>query len=500
MNNETNVNHGSQAGNLYINGSWQLGSGPVLSSVCPVSQESVWSGNSATVDDVNGAITAARQAFASWRKQSVEARKGIVRKFAELLGENKEHIARCIGAETGKPLWESRTEVAAMIGKIEISINAYEERTGTQESDVAAGHTVLRHRPHGVVAVFGPYNFPGHLPNGHIVPALIAGNTIVFKPSELAPMVAEETVKLWHQAGLPSGVLNLVQGAKDTGIALAAHDQIDGLFFTGSSGTGHILHKQFGGRPDKILALEMGGNNPLIVDNPTDVEAAVHHTIMSAFVSAGQRCTCARRLLVPVGEKGDAFIERLADVASRLKVDKFDAEDQPFMGALISLDAAKGLMAAQHSLLERGATAILSMQQINQDAALLTPGILDVTNVMDLPDEEHFGPLLKVIRYDSFEQAIELANKTSFGLSAGLISDDRALYEQFIDEIRAGIVNWNKPITGASSAAPFGGIGASGNHRPSAYYAADYCAFPMASVEDEQAKMPSQLSPGLDMS
>lgn len=500
MNNEANVSHGSQAGHLYINGSWQQGNGATLTSICPVTQACVWSGESATAEDVNSAIAAARNAFSSWKKRSIDDRKSIVRRFAELLDENKEHFAQCIGRETGKPLWESRTEVAAMIGKIEISINAYEDRTGTQENDGAAGHTVLRHRPHGVVAVFGPYNFPGHLPNGHIVPALISGNTVVFKPSELTPMVAEETIKLWHQAGIPSGVLNLVQGAKETGIALAAHDQIDGLFFTGSSGTGHILHKQFGGRPDKILALEMGGNNPLIVDHPSDIDAAVHHTIMSAFVSAGQRCTCARRLLVPSGAEGDAFIERLADVASRLKVDAFDAEDQPFMGALISIDAAKGLLAAQHSLLEAGATAILSMQQIKPDAAMLTPGILDVTNVTDFPDEEHFGPLLKVIRYDSFEQAIEFANQTSFGLSAGLISDDRALYEQFIDEIRAGIVNWNKPITGASGTAPFGGIGASGNHRPSAYYAADYCAYPMASVEDEHATLPAQLSPGLDMS
>lgn len=500
MNNEANVGYSSQAGHLYINGSWQQGNGSKLTSICPVTQKSVWSGDSATAEDVNSAIIAARNAFSSWKKRSIDDRKSIVRRFAELLGENKEHFAQCIGRETGKPLWESRTEVAAMIGKIEISIKAYEDRTGVQENDGAAGHTVLRHRPHGVVAVFGPYNFPGHLPNGHIVPALISGNTIVFKPSELTPMVAEETIRLWHQAGIPSGVLNLVQGAKETGIALAAHDQIDGLFFTGSSGTGHILHKQFGGRPDKILALEMGGNNPLIVDHPGDVEAAVHHTIMSAFVSAGQRCTCARRLLVPSGAEGDAFIERLADVASRLKVDAFDAEDQPFMGALISIDAAKGLLDAQHSLLESGATAILSMQQIKSDAALLTPGILDVTNVTDFPDEEHFGPLLKVIRYDSFDQAIEIANQTSFGLSAGLISDDRALYDQFIDEIRAGIVNWNKPITGASGTAPFGGIGASGNHRPSAYYAADYCAYPMASVEDERATLPAQLSPGLDMS
>jgi len=495
---ESNKNF--KSGQLYINGAWVDGAGEKLDSICPVTQQSRWSGLTASKADVDSAIAAARTTFVSWKKTSLDDRKAIIRRFAELLGENKEHLADCIGKETGKPLWESRTEVAAMVGKIELSIKAQEERTGTKESDTAAGHAVLRHRPHGVVAVFGPYNFPGHLPNGHIVPALLSGNTVVFKPSEQTPLVAEETVKLWDEAGLPAGVLNLVQGEKVTGIALASHEQIDGLFFTGSSTTGHILHQQFGGRPDKILALEMGGNNPLIVDHPGDLDAAVHHTVMSAFVSAGQRCTCARRLLVPKGAEGDAFIDRLADVASRLTVDAYDAEEQPFMGSLVSIAAAQGLLDAQASLIEAGASSILSMQQIKPNTALLSPGILDVTNVTSFPDEEHFGPLLKVIRYDSFEQAIEIANNTSFGLSAGLICDDRARYEQFLDEIRAGIVNWNKPITGASGAAPFGGIGGSGNHRASAFYAADYCAYPVASVEDENVTMPAQLSPGIDMS
>lgn len=499
MDTNKNTCNGSQTGHLYINGEWTKGRGNSFDSLCPVSQQSLWKGCSGSYDDVHDAISAARTAFASWKKQSIEVRKNIVRQFAERLKEHQEHIAQCIGQETGKPLWESRTEVTAMIGKIEISINAYNERTATHETDIAAGHAVLRHRPHGVVAVFGPYNFPGHLPNGHIVPALLAGNCVVFKPSELTPMVAEETLKLWHLAGIPAGVLNLVQGEKETGIALAGHDQIDGLFFTGSSGTGQMIHQQLGGQPNKILALEMGGNNPLIVDHPSDIDAAVHHTIMSAFVSAGQRCTCARRLLVPKGSAGDQFIDRLADVASRLKVDTYDANDQPFMGALISMGAAKSLLNAQQTLLQLGGKAILSLQQIRSDAAMLTAGILDVTGVNNLPDEEYFGPLLQVIRYDSFEQAIEIANQTRFGLSAGLISDDRTRYQQFIDEIRAGIVNWNKPITGASSAAPFGGIGASGNHRPSAYYAADYCAYPMASVEGERAELPTQLAPGLDM-
>ncbi|GAA3927873.1 succinylglutamate-semialdehyde dehydrogenase [Litoribacillus peritrichatus] len=482
-----------------INGRWVEGQGETLNSINPVSQKVVWQGRTATVEQVDAAVDAARAAFPVWRRTSHEDKLSVVRRFAELLGENKEHLAECIGVETGKPLWESATEIGAMIGKIEISVKAYEDRTGTHESDVAAGHAVLRHRPHGVVAVFGPYNFPGHLPNGHIVPALLAGNTVVFKPSEQTPMVAEEVLKLWVKAGLPEGVINLVQGAKETGIALAGHPDIDGLFFTGSSATGHILHKQFAGEPGKILALEMGGNNPLIVHNPENIDAAVHHTVFSAFVSAGQRCTCARRLFVPNTPQGDAFLAKLVEVTQKIKVGDYNEKEQPFMGALVSMPASDVILNAQQNLQQLGGQSLLKVERLQEGTALLSPGIIDVTNVENLPDEEYFGPLLSVIRYDDFEDALEGANNTSYGLSAGLLCDDPDLYEQFLDEIRAGIVNWNKPLTGASSAAPFGGIGASGNHRASAYYAADYCAYPMASLEDESLSVPATLSPGLSL-
>lgn len=494
---------------LLINGQWLQGQGESVTSLNPVSQNIVWQAQGATAHQVDEAISAARQAFPKWRRTSHEDKLSLVRRFAELLGENKSDLAEAIGVETGKPIWESLTEVAAMIGKVEISIKAYEERTGTAESDVAAGHAVLRHRPHGVVAVFGPYNFPGHLPNGHIVPALLAGNTVVFKPSEITPMVAEKTLQLWLQAGLPNGVINLVQGAKETGIALAGHDGIDGLFFTGSSATGHLIHQQYAGKPGKILALEMGGNNPLIVDNPSNLEGAIHHTIFSAFVSAGQRCTCARRLFVPRGEQGDQFIEGLVAATKKIKVGHYndgEANDnaKPFMGALVSIQAADAILEAQQHLQSLGGQSLLDVTRLQENTALLSPGIIDVTAIVEssdteLPDQEYFGPLLSIIRYDSFDQAIAGANNTSFGLSAGLLSDDKFKYEQFVDEIRAGIVNWNKPLTGASSAAPFGGIGASGNHRASAYYAADYCAYPMASLEDSNIVTPSALSPGLTL-
>lgn len=487
----------SLSGDLYIDGLWMQGHGEEFESVQPVTGEVVWSGLSANFEDIDAAVREARSAFLEWRKTPLEDRQAIIEAFGKRLEDNREALAHQIGLETGKPLWESRTEVAAMIGKIGISVNAYHDRTGHSESDVAGGHAVLRHRPHGVVAVFGPYNFPGHLPNGHIVPALLAGNTVVFKPSELTPGVAEMTVKLWEKAGLPSGVINLIQGAADTGRGLSNHPGVDGLFFTGSSTVGHLLHRQFGGQPEKILALEMGGNNPLIVQDVADTDGAVHHALQSAFLSAGQRCTCARRLLVPEGKQGDHFLHRFVSVVSQITVGEFDADPQPFMGSVISSHAADKLLEAQQSLLQKGGKSLLTMKSIKADTGLLSPGIIDVTG-LEMVDEEFFGPLLTVHRYRDFDHALELANDTRFGLSAGILSDDRALYERLTEEVRAGIVNWNRPLTGASSAAPFGGVGASGNHRASAYYAADYCAWPMASLEADKSEMPDSLAPGLN--
>ena len=480
----------------FINGQWQAGEGAEFSSVNPADNVLVWQGRAATAADVASAVDGARTVFATWSRQTIEQRETIIKKFALLLGEHKNHLAQTIGRETGKPLWEALTEVATMIGKIDISIKSYHERTGTKVTPQPDGTATLRHRPHGVVAVFGPYNFPGHLPNGHIVPALLAGNTVVFKPSELAPASAQATVELWEQAGLPAGVLNLVQGARDTGVALAKNEEIDGLFFTGSSLTGHALHQQFAGLPNKILALEMGGNNALIVGDVKNVDAAVHHIIQSAFISAGQRCTCARRLLVPQGAAGDKLLSRLVEVASRLTVGAYDAEPAPFMGAVVSLKAAQSLLTAQADFIKRGAKLLLEMKSLKAGTALLSAAIIDTTNI-DIPDEEHFGPLLQVIRYQNFENAIAIANKTRYGLAAGLLSDDKTQYEIFERGILAGIVNWNRPLTGASSAAPFGGVGASGNHRASAYYAADYCSYPQASLESETIVLPEKLSPGL---
>ena len=483
--------------NLFIGGQWVAGEGDSFKSIDPARNEVVWEGRSASPQQVDAAVMAAREAFVAWADKEVDERLAICKKFAELLEANKQEFAEIIAQETGKPIWETLTEVGAMVGKVAISERAYHERTGTVENQMPAGKAFIRHKPHGVVSVYGPYNFPGHLPNGHIVPSLIAGNTVVFKPSEMTPKVAEYTVKMWQQAGLPAGVLNLVQGLVETGKSLSSHPQIDGLFFTGSSGTGHVLHKQFAGHPDKILALEMGGNNPLIVKDVKDVDAAVHDIVQSAFITTGQRCTCARRLFIERSENGDAIMARLLEVAAQIEVGDYAADPQPFMGAMISAKAASQMVQAQNDLADAGAKVLLRMQQKDHNLGFVTPGILDVTNVEEMPDIEHFGPLLKVYRYTDFDAAINEANNTSFGLSAGMLCDDEATYRYFFKRIRAGIVNWNRPTTGASSAAPFGGIGASGNHRASAYYAADYCAYPVASVEAERAVLPEKLAPGL---
>ncbi|MCG9963272.1 succinylglutamate-semialdehyde dehydrogenase [Shewanella cutis] len=483
----------------FIKGQWHAGKGHDVASSNPANGEIIWRGQTATADQVNAAVDAAREAQFDWFMLGFDARLKIVEAYRSQLEANKAELAETIAQETGKPQWETATEVAAMIGKIGLSASAYNKRTGTEANDTPAGRAVLRHKPHGVVAVFGPYNFPGHLPNGHIVPALLAGNTVVFKPSELTPNVAELMVSLWEKAGLPAGVLNLVQGEVDTGKALASHSQLDGLFFTGSSRTGHLLHQQYAGHPGKILALEMGGNNPLIIKGVADIKAAVHDILQSAYISSGQRCTCARRLYVEQGEQGDALVAKLVEAVKQIKVGPWNAQPQPFMGSMISEAAAKGMVAAQANLLSLGGVPLVELTYLQAGTGLVSPGLIDVTAVSELPDEEYFGPLLQLVRYSDFDQAIKLANQTRYGLSAGILADSREDYEYFLARIRAGIVNWNKQITGASGAAPFGGVGASGNHRASAFYAADYCAYPVASVEADAVSLPASLSPGLSL-
>ena len=440
------------------------------------------------VGDVDAEVAAARSGWSAWAAQPLVFRIETMRRFANVVRQRIDAFADLIARETGKPLWEARSEVEAVIGKVDISVNAYSERTAQRRLDTQVGSRIaLRHKPHGILAVLGPYNFPAHLPNGHIVPALIAGNAVVFKPSEKTPAVGAFLVDCYHAAGVPKDCARLVIGGPDSGKALAGHRDIDGLLFTGSARTGIALNRQFAERPEKILALEMGGNNPIVVWDAPDLHMAAVLIIQSAFTTAGQRCTAARRLIVQ-SSLYDQLIDTLSTMISRLIVGAPHDDPAPFLGPVIDNASADQLTESFLTLLMRGGRPIRHLERPHADRPFLVPALIDVTGMDDRPDVELFGPILQVIRVDDFDAAIMEANNTRYGLSASLISQTPKLYDRFWANIRAGIVNWNKPTNGASSAAPFGGIGWSGNHRPSAYYAADYCAYPVVSSEAESAR------------
>lgn len=484
----------SNGASLYIDGQWRRGTGDLIRSCEPTTGGIAWEGEAASASDVADAMTAARRALEPWASTPIEARAGFLRAFAAALDAQKADFARLISRQTGKPLWESLTEVAAMVGKIQLSELAYQQRCSAQEIDLPGARGAMRFRPHGVVAVFGPFNLPGHLPNGHIIPALLAGNTILLKPSELAPAVAQHMVELWHSVGLPPGVLNLLQGGRETGAAIVHHGDLDAVCFTGSTAGGLWIRKSLAERPKVVVALEMGGNNPLVVHDVADHHAAALATVQSAYITSGQRCSCARRLIVPRGNHGDQFLDALAAAIGRVRVGAWSDNPEPFMGPMISSDAADRLLAAQSELRQRGGGVIVEMKRLSRGEAFLSPSLIDVTDIPQRDDVEHFGPLLQLIRVEDFDHAIDEANRTSFGLAAGLFSDRREHYDRFLRRVRAGVIHWNRQLTNASSRLPFGGLGLSGNHRPSGFLAADYCSYPLATIElDRLTGQPSQV-------
>lgn len=474
-NKEISSQHG-----LWIDNQARSGHGDIWTTHDPAHGDPLWQASTANEHDVAEAVASAHAAFAHWSLTPLAERVRIVEAYGEILKQRADELAMCISREVGKTLWETRGEIQTMIGKIALSLAALRERAGDADRPAPFGGLQLRHRPHGVMAVLGPYNFPGHLPNGHIVPALLAGNSVVFKPSEFAPQTGLAMAKAFHDAGLPAGVLNVVIGGRVTGAALLGDDHIQGVLFTGSAHTGTMIHRQFGGRPDIVLALEMGGNNPLVVWPPADANAVADLVMHSAFITSGQRCSCARRLIVPEGAIGEHFVEAILARAQTLKIGTWSDEPEPFMGPLVHDKAGAMVLDFQAQLVGSGARVLLEARSVGPRPSFVSPGIVDVTG-LEPPDEECFGPILQIYRVKDFASALARANHTRFGLSAGLISDDAALWESAQQRLRAGILNWNRPTTGASGAMPFGGPGLSGNHKPSAYYAADYCAYPVAS-------------------
>ncbi|NNF53162.1 MAG: succinylglutamate-semialdehyde dehydrogenase [Acidimicrobiales bacterium] len=480
----------SEASAVSIDGRWRQGKGPELTSGNPADGRTVWSAGQATAGDVADALASSRSAQPSWDHTPLNEREAVLRRFEELVNENKEEFAVLISSETGKPLWEAATEVAAVAGKVALSIEAYKDRTPSVEFSETAR---LSHRPLGVMGVLGPFNFPAHLPNGQIVPALLAGNAVVYKPSELTPAVAQFHVDLLQKAGLPPGILNLVIGGRDVGAALV-DGAVDGIAFTGSVATGRALHRALADRPNVLLALEMGGNNPLVASSWDDLGAAVNTIIRSAFLTAGQRCTCARRLYIPSSVEGDDLLEALVNTTMRLRVGAYDDNPPPFLGPVVSAAAAASIRASITDLVASGATALTGPGEPIPGTGFVRPTILDADHVA-IPDEEIFGPVLTVQRFEHLHEVFGRATATDFGLAAGLLSTSAEEFQEFQQTVRAGVINWNTPTTGASGRLPFGGVGASGNHRPAGWTAADFCSYPVAmvtyaSVTDSDSPLP----------
>lgn len=432
--------------------------------------------------DVADAIAAATNASAGWSRVSLEERESVVRRFAAEVAANAESLTVLIMREVGKLRADAVAEVAAVVTKAEITIEMMRGRRSDLDSATNGVISQVRYRPLGVILVLGPFNFPAHLPGGHIVPALLAGNAVVFKPSELAPEVGHWIVQAWQRAGLPPDVLRLIQGDAATAKLAISNEHIAGVFFTGGRRAGESIHRQLAGRPNVLLALEMGGNNPIVVIPPYDLNQAAKTIATSAFISSGQRCTCARRLIVIEDDKGNELIETLVAHTHALNCG-LPSDDPPAdMGPVVSAVAAGRLLQTQAKWISRVATSLLPMTVSPRSAKLVTPGIIDMTDCEQIEDEEWFGPLLQVYRVADFQSAIKRANATQFGLAAGLIGGTREQFEEFRISVAAGIVNWNLPTTGASSRLPFGGVGASGNHHPAGAYAIDCCNDPVASM------------------
>jgi len=451
----------------------------------PATGAELWRGKGG---DIEREVAAAREAWPKWAAAPLSERLTAIRSFASRIKGEGEKLADLIARETGKPLWEARIEVEQVAERVDISVKAYAERTSQRRVEGKPGtRSALRHKPHGVMAVITPYNMPADIPNAHIVPALIAGNTVVFKPSEKTPAVGQFLVDLYRKAGIPAGVIRIVHGGGEAGRKLSLHPGIDGMLFTGSANSGMQLHRQFSKRPDKLISLQMGGNNPIIVWDTNDIHSAAVLVVKSAFLTTGQRCTAARRLIVK-DELFDIVVGEVKRLADRLVIGEPHGEPAPFMGPVIDNEVADGLTESFVALMSHGGRPIKHMARPVEGRPFVTPGIIDVSDMVERPDLELFGPLLQCVRVPDFEMAIDEANTTRFGLSASLIGGSAEQYNQFWANSSAGIVNWNAATNGGAGNAPNGGVGLSGNHRAGSYYTADHCAYPVVSSENEVPK------------
>lgn len=447
------------------------------------------------------ATKAAREAFPKWARLPQEQRFALLRKLKDVYTAHADQLTETIARETGKPKWDSAGEAKAMINKIDITLD-HSMRLVKQEriaNALPGVDGVVTHMARGVMAVLGPFNFPGHLPNGHIVPALATGNTVVFKPSELTPMVGQLMAQLFEKAEFPKGVFNLVQGEGETGKRLVADENVDGILFTGSYETGLKIKQKTVEQYWKILALEMGGKNATIVWDDADLNKAIYETTIGAFMSTGQRCSCTSRIILH-DSIADKFIDKFYETAKKLTIGYW--QDNPFMGPLINAGAVEKYVRFQEIASREGAERLMRGKALDLDKKgyYVTPSICLIDKYREdsvYQKSEIFGPNVAIYRTKDLDEALKINSSTGFGLVTSIFTKDRSIYEETLFRARTGLVNWNRTTNGASSKLPFGGLGKSGNDRPAADFAVTYCTVPVASHEDTTPFDPKAAPPGL---
>lgn len=488
----------------YIGGQWMLSDRPdeEWAVPSPADLKDIVIRPSARFDHVDRAVEAARKAYLPWAHLGMEKRKQYLMRLKEVFISKGPELAEIIARETGKPLWESKTEVSALASKIDITLGFSLKLIAEEEvKDALPGISgFIRHKPRGVMAVIGPFNFPAHLPNGHIVPALIAGNTVVFKPSEKTPAVGQWMAEAFAAADFPPGVFNIVQGLAEVGKRLVAHEHVDGILFTGSYEVGLKIKQETLTHFRKILALEMGGKNATIVWDDADLKKTVYETLVASFMTAGQRCSCTSRIILHPKIK-DAFVDQFYAAAKKLKIGHW--REQVFMGPLISADAVEKFIRFQEIAKREGAESLMRGKalSLDHDGYYVTPSI-NIVNAFDpksvYQKSEIFGPNVAIFTTDSFDEALAINNSSGFGLVMALFTQNRALYEKALIEAQVGQLNLNRATNGASSRLPFGGMNKSGNDRPSAHYAVQYCTVPVSSLEDTTPFTGNNMPPGLN--
>lgn len=455
------------------------------------------------LDHVERACSSAKKSFLSWARLPMAERVQMLCKLRDVFEAHAQQMAETISRETGKPLWESLTEAKGLASKITVTIEhsirwVQEQRV---EGALPGVDGYIRFKPRGVMAVLGPFNFPAHLPNGHIIPSLLMGNTVVFKPSELTPFTGQLYAQLVQKAGLPPGVFNLVQGNADVGRKLVASESVDGILFTGSYEVGLKIKVDTVAHYWKILALEMGGKNSTVVWEDADLEKAVYETLIGAFMTSGQRCSCTSRIFLhPAIE--EQFLDRFYGAAKKIKIGHWN--DKVFMGPLISATAVEKYLRFQEIAKREGCESLMrgKVLETKHSGHYVTPSIhkvfeFDKNSVYQ--KSEIFGPNVAIYSADDFDEVLNSVNSSGYGLAMALFTKDEALYKKAQLEARVGILNWNRTSNGASSKLPFGGMGKSGNDRPSADFAIQYCAVPFGSLEDKKPFQSSDVLPGIDL-